>query len=194
MNWVLVLSMFSATLMASACGGGSTGETVKTTNRSSAVSTQADANSAGAAALENSAAPANGASENPLVASRNKKLEAMRAAGNVQPMPPADIEAILDQSTRPAPENSEFSVALTDILVERRTFKQHEILAKVEKVTEGSKKTIYVFTKDGTKRELPGDAIESISTAQSAAILRAIGIEPKRASPSAAKPNAAVKN
>ncbi len=143
------------------------------------------------------APPANAANaaENPLTIARNKKIEAMRQSGGDPNAPKPDIEAVLKQSTRPAPENSEFSFALLDILVERRTFLKHPVLAKVEKVTEGQKKTIKVFLKDGRTIDLPGDSIESLSTAASVVILRAAKIDTARpAEPAQAKPNAPVAN
>lgn len=123
-------------------------------------------------------APANAvnAEDNPLTVARNKKIEAMRQAGADPSIPKPDIETVLRQSTRPAPENSEFSVALTDILVERRTFLKNPTIAKVEKTTAGGKKSIKVFLKDGRTLDLPGEAIESLATAASTSILKAAGI------------------
>lgn len=149
------------------------------------------------APVVNAAAPrsANGAYSmpaSPLSASRTKQLEAMKDQRSNPGAPKPDIEQILKRSTRPAPENSEFSVALTDILVERRTFLRHPVLARAEKVTEGEKKTLYVLTRDGRRVELPGDRIESLSTASSVHILRAAGIElPRREGPPGTKPRAA---
>lgn len=126
-------------------------------------------------------APANGENaqtvqQNPITVSRNKKIDEMRKAAADPNAPKPDIEALLTASTRPAPEDSEFSVALADILVERRTFLKNPILAKVEKTTNGQNKVIKVFLKDGRTIDVRGDAIETLSTAASSSILKAAGI------------------
>lgn len=122
-------------------------------------------------------ASSNGQPTNNVVANpRNRRIEAMRNAGMDPNGPKPDVESILQKSTRPAPENSEFSVALTDTLIERRVFLNHPVLAKVEKITAGQKSTIAVFTKDGRKIDLPGDAVQSLSTAPSSTIVSAAGI------------------
>ena len=133
---------------------------------------------------------ANANGENPLTTVRNKKLDAIRKAGPDANAPELDVEAILKQSTRPAPENSQFSVALTDILVERRTFLSHPILLKAEKVTDGENKTLHVFTRDGKMFEAQGDRVPLLSTASAAAILKAVGIEAPESRAAAKKPNA----
>lgn len=107
---------------------------------------------------------------------RNSKIEAMRKETQNSPPSQIDIEAELRKSTRPAPENSEFAVLLTDVVLERRTFKSHPQLLKVEKVTDREKKTIKVYLKDGRVVEIPGEKIDSISTASSTAILQAAGL------------------
>lgn len=123
----------------------------------------------------------------PIAMSRQKRSEAIRQAGDA-PMP--NIEALLRQSAKPAPEGSEFSVALTDILIERRVFPRHPQLSKVEKVTKGIDKTIYVFTRDGRQMRLPGNAIEHLSTAPTASILKAANIERLPQAPVDSKPRA----
>jgi len=87
------------------------------------------------------------------------------------------MEAELRKSTRPAAEDSEFGVVLTDVVFERRTFKRHPQLLKIEKITSGEKKTINVYLKDGRIVEVPGEKINSISTAGSAGILKAAGVD-----------------
>lgn len=129
--------------------------------------------------------------QNPLTVSRNRKIDEMRKAGSDPNAPKPDIEAMLTASTRPAPEDSEFSVALADILVERRTFLQNPILAKVEKTTNGQNKVIKVFLKDGRIIDVRGDAIETLSTASSESILKAAGIaSPVSQRPTDTKPRA----
>lgn len=115
-------------------------------------------------------------SQNPIGDVRKGKMDAMRkAAGNAPPVK-IDTEAELKKSTRPAPENSEFAVVLTDSVFERRTFKNHPQLSKVEKTTQGEQKSIKVYFTDGKFIDLPGDKIEFVSTASSASILKAAGM------------------
>lgn len=147
---------------------------------------------------EQPAAPANdvnNAKENPLTAARNRKIEAMRQSGSQPGAQNVDIEKILQQSTRPAPEDSEFSVALTDILYERRVFHKNAVLAKVEKISRGEEKTLKVYLTDGRVLDLPPNSIASVSTASSASILRAANIEaPGRTGTGDTKPRAPAKN
>ena len=114
----------------------------------------------------------------------------MRQSGGDPSTAKVDIEALLRQSIRPAPENSEFAVALTNIVVERRTFLRHPILAKVEKITEGTRATIKLETTDGRTIELPGSAVPNLSVASSASILKAAGLDQVRAPLSDKKPRA----
>jgi hypothetical protein len=108
---------------------------------------------------------------------RKSRMDALRdKLKNDAPPVNIDIEAELKKSTRPAPENSEFAVVLADSVFERRTFKNHPKLLKVEKVTEGTKKSIKVFLTDGKVIDLPGEKIDFISTASSATILQAAGV------------------
>jgi hypothetical protein len=88
-----------------------------------------------------------------------------------------DLEAELKRSAKPAAENSEFGAVLTDVLFERRTFKSHPLLLRVEKLTKGQEKKIKVYLKDGRTLELAGDKIDFISTASSSDILKAAGVE-----------------
>lgn len=140
------------------------------------------------------AANTNAAAEIPMAATRNRRLDAIRQAGNDPSAPKLDIEKILRQSTRPAPENSEFGVALTDILIERRTFLKHPVLFRIEKVTEGEKGTIRVQTKDGKIHELPSEAIPALSTVPSSTILSLLKIELPVQPASGSKPRAQAKN
>lgn len=118
----------------------------------------------------------NTAPSDPLMAAKARKIDAIRQAGSDPSAPKTDIETLLQRSTKPAPENSEFAAALSDVVVERRTFLSHPTLSKVEKITEGSRSTIKVFTTDGRTLDLPGSAIEKLSVASSISILRAAGL------------------
>ena len=125
-------------------------------------------------------------SDETMGSKRNSKMEAMRREAENSPPPKIDIEAELKKSTIPAPENSEFGAVLADMVFERRTFKSHPQLLKVEKTTKGGSKTIKVFLKDGKVLEIPGEKIEFISKATSASILLAAGVV---AGSDARKPN-----
>lgn len=115
--------------------------------------------------------------DNSLMAARNRKLDSIRQAGSDASTQKTDLETVLRRSAKPAPENSEFSVALTDKLVERRTFHNNPILLRVEKIAENSRLTIKVTTTDGRTLDLPGNAIENLSVASVASILKAARIE-----------------
>lgn len=130
----------------------------------------ASANSAALSAAENKVVSAD-----PIGTIKKSKMEAMRREAANSPSN-IDLEAELKKSTRPAAENSEFGAVLTDAVFERRTFKSHPLLLKVEKITKGEEKKIQVFLKDGRIIDIPGGKIDFISTASSASILKAAGI------------------
>ncbi|HMQ02727.1 MAG TPA: hypothetical protein PKD26_02265 [Pyrinomonadaceae bacterium] len=98
-------------------------------------------------------------------------------------VPRPNIEEILRSSARPAPENSEFSFALLEDLIERRVFKSHPQIAKAEKVTSGTTKRLTVWLRDGRVLEASGDKVEGLSTASSAMILQAVGVESRQGQP-----------
>ncbi len=125
---------------------------------------------------------------------RNSKLDTIRRSGNALPPEDIDLEAILKRSTRPAPENSTFSAALTNVVFERRTFLDHPILAKVEKVIDGDRSSLRVFTRNGRTINLPADAIENLSIISSAAILQAARLEMPQTKPLDRKPGATDRN
>lgn len=78
---------------------------------------------------------------------------------------------------RPAPDNSVYSVVLTDAAVETRIFKNHPQLLRVEKRSDGKQRSIKVFLKDGRVIDLPGEKIEALGTAPAPAILEAAGLD-----------------
>ncbi len=126
--------------------------------------------------------------------SRNSKLDPLRGSG-VAPAPEeVDLEALLKRSTRPAPEGSTFAVALGSKVVERRTFLRHPVLAKVEKVIDGDRSSVKVFTTDGRVIELAGNAVADLSIVPSAAILQAAGLQPQETKVPNSKPRAADRN
>lgn len=162
----------------SGCGGdaGSGTKNAATTANSKPIVQNQNSNAPDQAKVPSNGENGPNAQQNPITLSRNKKIDEMRKAGSDPNAPKPDIEALLTASTRPAPEDSEFSVALADILVERRTFLNNPVLAKVEKTANGQNKVIKVFLKDGRTIDVRGDAIETLSTAASSSILKAAGI------------------
>ncbi len=196
-RYFVVLSIVLLLILFTGCGGAEAPSAKKETSRNvspgQSTPSSADANTNITNPAPASSGQAN-VGENPTTLTRNKKIDAMREAGKDPNAPKPDIEAILRQSTRPAPENSEFSVALTDILVERRTFLKDPLLAKVEKTTEGEKSTIRVFLKDGRTKDLPGESINPVSTVSIASILKAAGVSARASQTLSAKPKGAVEN
>jgi len=191
-------TLFLSVLLVAGCGSqdppAQSGNTSKTeisgpANQTRPVNSQTSPNQDNTAAAQS-----NTTIENPLEKARNKRLDAIRKAGADPNAPKLDVEAILKQSTRPAPENSQFAVALTDILVERRIFLSHPILLKAEKITEGEKKILHVYTRDGKTFDVPGDLVPSLSTAAASAILKAAGIQTPEPKPAERKPNAPTGN
>jgi hypothetical protein len=193
------ITTFVLSLSLAGCGGGSEPPAAK----SNAANTRGNnAETAGSPANPTAGQPAPGNVEtgrvnttvpDPMDA-RTRKLEAIRQAGSDPSAPKTDVEAVLERSKKPAPENSDFAVALTDVVLERRTFRDHPVLAKVEKVTDGSRSTIKLFTTDGRTIDLPGRSIEKLSTASAASILKAAGLQTPPSQPSDRKAGAANRN
>lgn len=112
---------------------------------------------------------------NAMVSRRSAKMEAMRKAAESGPVT-FDEAAMLKKATRPAPEDSEFAVILTNAAVEMRTFKNHPQLLKVEKRSSGGESVIRVFLKDGKTIDLPGEKIPALGTETAARILEIAGV------------------
>ena len=166
-------------LSTAGCSGSSDESPAKnsSTANSKPASTVQNANAPEQVQSTTNAANNGNAIVNPIAIARNKKIEEMRKAGSDPNVPKLSIEEMLTQSTRPAPDDSQFSVALADILVERRTFLKNPLLSKVEKTTNGQNRSIKVFLKDGQVIDLPGEAIQNLSTASSESIIRAARIK-----------------
>ncbi|MEJ7846521.1 MAG: hypothetical protein WKF92_00355 [Pyrinomonadaceae bacterium] len=111
---------------------------------------------------------------NAMISRRKTKLEAMRKAAEAAPAN-FDEEAMLKKATKPAPEDSEFAVILTNAAVELRTFKNHPRLLKVEKRSSGEESILRVFLKDGKIIDLPGEKIPQLGTETAAHILELAG-------------------
>lgn len=141
----------------------------------------ADANAASAASSD----------ELGLASNRtDAKINAMRQQGAQGPT--LSAEEVAMRNARPAPENSTFTSYLTDAGYEIRTFNNHPQLLKVErKVTPDGKQSVKIFLRDGRVIERPGDSIPALSTAASAFILQAAGIQvqaPRQKAPSGPAP------
>ena len=138
-------------------------------------------NSANSAAQTETAAPGANA-ENPAANAVNStgSFEDMKAR-KMQGMrgPLSDQTGIATKAqpfSRPAPDNSIYSVTLADEAVETRTFKDNPQLVRVEKRSNGTQSSIKVFLKDGRVIDLPGDKIAAMSMASAADILAAAGV------------------
>ncbi len=107
---------------------------------------------------------------------RKARMEAMRNAGTIG-QTKIDEADLLKKSTRPAPEDSEYAIILTDKAIEVRTFKSHPQLLKVEKRSDGKKSTIKIYLKNGKVVEIAGDKITAIRTEPAAHILELSGIQ-----------------
>ncbi|MBK9152925.1 MAG: hypothetical protein IPM25_01680 [Chloracidobacterium sp.] len=174
------------------CGGDADTSGAENSNRqrsvNSSVSSPSAANNSIDSQSTNTEPGANSNALTPIERMRQRRAEGLREspADPNQPLP--TLEETLARSSRPAPENSEFSVALTDILFERRTFRDHPVIAKVEKVTRSGKSTVTLFAKDGRQIVIPDDAIGSLSTVSTQVILRAAGIQVPVRPPAERKP------
>jgi hypothetical protein len=91
--------------------------------------------------------------------------------GNVKPL------------VQTAPENSEFTMTLTDVGIETRTFKSHPKLDKVVKTVKPGSSSIKIYLKNGKVVEVAGDKIQALKTASTTVILAAAGIKPPPPSP-----------
>lgn len=67
--------------------------------------------------------------------------------------------------------------------VETRTFKNHETLAKVEKITDGTNTRYKVFLKSGKVLDGPADKLQNFTAMAPASILESVGIAPKPPDP-----------
>ena len=114
---------------------------------------------------------------NAMISRRKAKMEAMRKAAEAAPAN-FDESAMLKKAARPAPEDSEFAVILTNAAVELRTFKSHPQLLKVEKRSSGGESVVRVFLKDGKIIDLPGEKIPALGTETAARILEIAGVIP----------------
>ena len=89
-------------------------------------------------------------------------------AGQTGPPPPPRVTE--------APDNSTFSVSLTDVAREVRTFRDNPTLIKVEREMSGKGQTARVYLKNGKVITLPGDKLEGLANLSALEILIRAGL------------------
>jgi hypothetical protein len=189
MNKIFVICFAAAMwLLLSGCGAksGESSAHLTKTRRSSAANatnrTESANTSAGAPQTDPALSQANAAeppvNNAPVPGSpediKGGKMKMLRGPVNMQPNsapPPKPI-------TQLAPDNSEYSIVLTDVAIETRTFRNHSQLLKVEKRSDGKQTAIKVYLKDGRVVDIPGNRIETLGTISAAGILAAAGLQP----------------
>ena len=156
-----ILLSFSAVLFA--CGGNSTGS-----------NSPANSNAANAAQTTSSLAdPANSANSDANIADP--------ANANIQnSAPPKRVVKVKPEETPvPAPDDSEITAEnnAQGELVETRIFKNHDMVAKVERTQNASKKdaSIKVYLKNGKVYELPAGKIKDVLKESPEEIIKAVG-------------------
>ena len=158
-------------------------ETTANSSANAAAHTNSNANSANmvaidAPAVSNSAMPTNGS---PLL--QGGKFDELRKSGvNGQ----IDPKAAIKSSSRPAPDDSEFSASLTDIGHELRTFHNHPQIIKAEKLIMPKSQVIKIYLRGGRVVEVPGEKIPNMLTALAVDFLVAAGVTPQQPKPTAA--------
>jgi len=103
---------------------------------------------------------------------KNQKLQEMRSTANGA----AETPAIKEQF-QAAPENSAYSVTFGEVGIERRVFKDHKFIVKIEKTLGGKNTTAKIYLRDGKIVELSGEKLQNIGTISTDQILELAGIE-----------------
>jgi hypothetical protein len=80
--------------------------------------------------------------------------------------------------SQPAPENSEYTMTLTDVGTETRTFKDHPQLDKVVKIVKPGSSSIKIHLKSGKVVDVAGDKIPSVKTVSTSELLTLAGVLP----------------
>lgn len=106
---------------------------------------------------------------------------------NTSPQKPQVPAEILKQNNQAAPEDSTYSISLTNEAVETRIFKKHPVLAKVEKRQGSGEPSVTVFLRDGKTVQADPKKIAQLKTASTAEILAAAGINSPAATSSTTK-------
>ncbi len=145
---------FLAVLVAAGCGGAENTASNNSTNSAAANAVNAPPVANSQIEMANSQRTLNANGENPAM------------TGNVKPL------------VQTAPENSEFTMVLTDVGTETRTFKNHPQLDKVVKTIKPGASSIKIHLKNGKVVDVAGDKIPAIKTASTTDILAAAGVKP----------------
>ena len=155
-----------AALVAAGCSSQDTADKVSVnaaannTNKAPAEAAAANQAPAGETGVE-------GAEANPVLAMKNARLQELRKGPSSVSTTDVDVKA----PSRPAPENSEYSVSLGKTAVELRVFRDNPSISKVEKTNDGKKSLVKIYLKNGKVVELPGEKIENLGSISSAEIL-----------------------
>jgi hypothetical protein len=152
-NIFLVVTLFTV-LMSVGCGGAEKAASNNSANSVSASSVNAPSDANAQIEMANSQRTVNANGEDPGV------------AGNMKPL------------AQPAPENSTFTMTLTDVGTETRTFKDHPVLDKVVKTIKPGSSSIKVHLKNGKVVDVAGEKIPGLKNASIADILAAAGVKP----------------
>lgn len=135
----------------------------------------ADVRAVPANAEADSSAQARAASNEPSDQKARKamKMEKLRSGNSSQ-------TGVLETGvmSRPAPENSEYSVSLGAVGLERRVFRDNANISKIEKIVRGKEATVKIYLRSGRIAEIPGENIENIGSIGTAEILRLAGVRP----------------
>ncbi len=125
-------------------------------------------------------APVNIAANVPVVdfnANVDPTVNANQAVSNVT-YPGVPVEGAIKPTTLTAPEDSEYTMQLTDVGVETRTFKNHPQLLKVVKTITAKEQTVKVYLKDGRVIPIPAEKVSSMRIDAAATFLNAAGVKP----------------
>ncbi len=81
-------------------------------------------------------------------------------------------------SSRPAPDNSEYSSTLTDVATETRVFKGHPVLNKVERITDSNQVKLRIYLKNGRIIDADGKSMTNMPVASASTFMQIGGLPP----------------
>ena len=150
-------------------------------NQSPNSSNAAPINSSAANANSMAATNSNPPAVQPYNGAQNLNPNAFNATNdNLKVMPVQKKEGELPYGSRNAPDDSVISTASRGKdFVETRTFKNHAVLSKVEKIMDGSTTKFKVYLKNGKVLDAPAEKMTNYASMAPESILIAAGIEPK---------------
>jgi hypothetical protein len=158
-----------AALAAVSCGSTVPESNSMAINRTSNFNAANGLPSNASASIYNTANAVNVNSSRPMDA-QLQRLEEMRKAAN------RDGKRVPTMNSRPAPENSSISVTLTDFAHETRTWKNHPVLLKVEKIHDGGEGRVKVYLRSGKVIDLAGSSIYQLAEVPAASVLEIAGV------------------